>query len=217
MKRTLTLAALIALGAAFAPLPAMAQTDFQLYIGSAPPAPMYERIPVARRGQVWAPGYWAWRGHRHHWVPGHYIVARPGYVYAPPQWQQRQGRWYMEPARWNQHGRDRDRDGVPDRLERRGYEPVYAGGYRDGRDGYRDGRRHDRNGRRDTDRDGVPNRYDRDLDNDGVRNERDRDRDGDGVSNRRDDSRTIRTAVNPAPAIRDIQAAFGRLFVMLSR
>lgn len=187
MKRTLSLAALIALGAAFAPLPALAQTDFQLYIGSAPPAPMYERIPVARHGQVWAPGYWEWRGHRHHWVPGHYIVARPGYVYAPPHWRQRQGRWYMEPARWNQHGRDRDRDGVPDRFERRGYAPVYAGGYRDGRDGYRDGR-HYRDGRRDTDRDGIPNRYDRDLDNDGVRNERDRDRDGDGVRNRRDDN-----------------------------
>ena len=202
MKRTLTLAALIAIGAAFAPLPALAQTDFQLYIGSAPPAPIYERIPVARHGHVWAPGYWEWRGHRHHWVPGHYIVARPGYVYAPPAWRERQGRWYMEPARWSQYGgRDRDRDGVPDRFERRDYQPVYAGGYRDGRDGwrdgrdgwrdgrdgYRDGRRHDR-GYRDTDRDGVPNRYDRDLDNDGIRNEHDRDRDGDGVRNRWDDS-----------------------------
>lgn len=205
MKRTLSLAALIAIGAAFAPLPALAQTDFQLYIGSAPPAPMYERIPVARHGHVWAPGYWAWRGHRHHWVPGHYIVARPGYVYAAPTWRQRQGRWYMEPARWSPHGRDRDRDGIPDRLERRGYQPVYAGGYYDGRDGYRDGRgygyyggrdrdrdgipdRYERRGHRDFDRDGVPNRRDRDLDNDGVRNERDRDRDGDGVRNRYDDN-----------------------------
>lgn len=198
MKRTLSLAALIAIGAAFAPLPALAQTDFQVYIGSGPPAPIYERIPGPRHGHVWAPGYWEWRGHRHAWVPGHYVVARPGYAYAPPSWHQRQGRWYMEPARWNPYGRDRDRDGVPDRLERRGYAPVYAGsGYRDG---YRDGRgydgrdrdrdgipdRYERNGRRDTDRDGVPNRYDRDLDNDGVRNHRDRDRDGDGVPNRYD-------------------------------
>jgi hypothetical protein len=106
-------------------------------------------------------------------------------VYAPPRWQQRQGGWYMEPARW-----DRDRDGIPDRYERRGYAPVYGGGYRDGRDYYRDGRRDgyrdDRRGYRDTDRDGVPNRYDRDLDNDGVRNRYDRDIDGDGVPNRRD-------------------------------
>src|SRR5690606_11858838 len=90
----------------------------------------------------------------------------------PPRWQQRQGRWYMEPGRW-----DRDRDGIPDRYERRGHAPVYAGGYYDGR---RD------NYRRDTDRDGIPNYRDRDLDNDGIRNERDRDRDGHGVPNRYD-------------------------------
>lgn len=190
MKRTLSLAALIAIGAAFAPLPALAQADFQLYIGSAPPAPIYERAPAPRHGYVWAPGYWEWRGHRHAWVPGHYISARPGYVYAPPSWRERHGRWYMEPARWTPYGPDRDRDGLPDRFERRGYAPVYGGGYRDGRDYYRDGRGYDRDrdrGRyRDTDRDGVPNRYDRDLDNDGVRNSRDRDRDGDGVPNRWD-------------------------------
>ena len=39
---------------------------------------------------------------------------------------------------------------------------------------------------RDTDRDGIPNRYDRDLDNDGRPNHRDWDRDGDGVPNRHD-------------------------------
>ncbi|MCA1856289.1 YXWGXW repeat-containing protein [Massilia oculi] len=184
MKPTLTLSALIALGAALAPLPSMAQTDIQLYIGSAPPAPIYEYVPAARPGYVWAPGYWEWRGRRHAWVPGYWIAARPGYVYAPPRWHQRQGGWYMEPGRW-----DRDRNGIPDRYEQRGYAPVYAGGgygYRDGY--YRDGRRDDRGrgGYRDTDRDGIPNRYDRDLDNDGIRNDRDRDRDGDRVPNRYD-------------------------------
>lgn len=202
MKRTFTFAALLALGAAFAPASAMAQTDFQLYIGSAPPAPIYEHVPGPRHGYVWAPGYWEWRGHRHAWVPGHWVSARPGYVYAPPRWHQRHGGWYLEPARWSRY--DRDRNGIPDRYERRGYDPVYAGGYyRDGRDYYRDGRgyshgyRHDRDrdgipdryergGRRDTDRDGVPNYRDRDLDNDGIRNRRDRDMDGDGVPNRYD-------------------------------
>ncbi|MGI4718956.1 MAG: YXWGXW repeat-containing protein [Janthinobacterium lividum] len=193
MKRTLSLAALIALGAAFAPLPALAQADIQLYIGSAPPAPIYEVVPAPRHGYVWAPGYWEWRGHRHAWIPGRYIAGRPGYAYAPPSWHQRQGRWYMAPAQWTPYGRDRDRDGVPDRLERRGYASGY--GYYDGRgrdrDYYRDDRRYghdryDRGGRRDTDRDGIPNRYDRDRDNDGIRNDRDRDRDGDRVPNRYD-------------------------------
>ena len=187
MKSRLALAALIALGAgAYAPLPSMAQ-NVELYIGSAPPAPLYERAPSVRRGYVWSPGYWEWRGHRHFWVPGSYIVERPGYVYAPPAWQQRGGRWIMQQGYWSPRGdgyrgqgfydgrgrhdgyrdgyayRDRDRDGVPDRYER-----------------------HGRMGGRDTDRDGIPNRYDRDLDNDGVPNRRDRDMDGDGIRNSRD-------------------------------
>ena len=179
MKPRLIFAALVTLGAAYAPLPSMAQ-NVELYIGSAPPAPLYERAPAVRRGYVWSPGYWEWRGHRHHWVPGSYIVERPGYVYAPPAWQQRGGRWTMQQGYWSPRGngyydgrrdgyrdgyayRDRDRDGVPDRYER-----------------------HGRAGGRDTDRDGIPNRYDRDLDNDGVPNRRDRDVDGDGIRNSRD-------------------------------
>lgn len=203
MQRTLSFAALIAIGAAFAPAPAMAQTEFSLFIGSAPPAPLYERAPGMRHGHVWVPGHWEWLGHGYAWVPGHYIVARPGYVYAPPRWHQRRGGWYMEPGRW-----DRDRNGVPDLYQRRGHDPLYAGGYGDGRvhygayqgDYYRDQRRHgyydrdqdgvpdryQRRGYRDTDRDGVPNRYDRDLDNDGVHNRYDHDVDGDGIPNYHD-------------------------------
>jgi hypothetical protein len=187
MKSSLTLASLIALGAAaFAPLPSMAQ-DVQLYIGSAPPAPMYERAPAVRRGYVWSPGYWDWRGHRHYWVPGSYIVERPGYVYAPPAWHQRGGRWYMQQGGWSSHRGD-GYYGGRDGYGRQGfYDSGYRShGYRDrDRDGVPD--RYERGGRRlDTDRDGVPNRYDRDIDGDGVRNSRDRDRDGDGRRNERD-------------------------------
>lgn len=178
MKTALTFAALAVIGAAaYAPLPSMAQPYVSVVISSAPPAPIYERIPGPRHGYVWAPGYWEWRGHRHAWIPGHYIAARPGYVYAPPSWHHRGGRWYMEPSRWNRHGPA----------------PVYA--YRDQGPrghayghGYDRGPRHyGRDGRwRDTDRDGIPNYRDRDRDNDGISNRRDRDRDGDGVPNRRD-------------------------------
>ncbi|MGJ9419552.1 YXWGXW repeat-containing protein [Massilia sp. CMS3.1] len=192
MKSSLTLATLIALGAAaYAPLPSMAQTDVQLYIGSAPPAPMYERAPAVRHGYVWSPGYWDWRRNRHHWVPGNYIAERPGYVYAAPAWHQRGGRWTMQHGGWAPRGGNgyyasRDgygRQGFYDGGHRSGYRDGY--GYRDrDRDGVPD--RYERRGR-DTDRDGVPNRYDRDLDNDGVSNRRDRDRDGDGRRNERDD------------------------------
>jgi len=160
MKRTLTLATLIALGAAaYAPLPSMAETDFHVVITAAPPEPVYEPMPGPRPGYIWAPGYWEWRGHRHYWRPGTWIVARPGYAYYGPVWHERGGNWYMEPPHWRAHGRDRDHDGVPDRFERR---------------------RHDR------DHDGIPDRVDRDRDNDGIPNKYDHDRDGDGVRNRRD-------------------------------
>src|SRR3546814_2084278 len=65
--------------------------------------------------------HWEWRGNRHEWVGGEWVRERPGYVYSQPAWVQRDGHWFMQPARWSQHGgRDRDRDGVPDRLEHRG-------------------------------------------------------------------------------------------------
>lgn len=114
------------------------------YLVSAPPPPRYERIPPPRPGYLWAPGYWEWRGHRHEWVGGRWLVERPGYRYNPPHWAEREGRWYRDEERWERHdhergpGRghgDRDHDGVPDR--------------------------HDR----DRDGDGVPNRYDRRPDN----------------------------------------------------
>jgi hypothetical protein len=151
MKRTLTIAALIALGAlAYAPLPSMAGTDVSVVIGTAPPPLRYEVVPAPRRGYVWAPGHWEWRGHRHEWVTGYWIAERPGYAYSAPAWARRDGGWYYEPARWTPYGRDRDRDGIPDRYERR---------------------------RHDEDHDGVPNRYDRDRDGDGVPNRYDRDPD----------------------------------------
>lgn len=179
MKR-LVLATLFAAAAA-TPLSSMAASNVSLTIGAAPPAPMYERIPAPRAGHVWAPGHWEWTGRRHNWAPGYWVVERPGYAYQAPTWYARDGGWIMEPARWTPYGADRDRDGVPDRYEQRGYS-GYNGynGYRDARPVYRD-----------RDRDGVPDRYEvgrgrHDEDRDGIPNRYDRDRDGDGVPNRYD-------------------------------
>lgn len=252
MKRSFALATMIALGAAAClPLPSMAQTNFSVMIGSAPPAPRFESVPPARRGYVWAPGYWNWDGGRHAWMAGHWENARdgynyqptewvrdnggyrmrqggwvqvaergydvlriappapryehvprpragyvwepghwewranrhewisgiwledrPGYVYRSHSWRQRDGGWYMEPSGWARG--DRDRDGIPDRYERR-----YADRDRDGVPDRLE-RRYDRH---DRDHDGIDDRYDRDIDNDGVSNRRDADRDGDGVRN----------------------------------
>lgn len=162
MKFPIILAGLIALGAAFAPLESQAQPHVSVTISTAPPAPIYERIPVVRSGYDWAPGYWEWRGRRHAWVPGHYIAARPGYVYAPPSWHHRGGRWVMEPSRW-------------DRGPRHGHRPVHVvGGPRDHH--YRDRDHHGRG----HDRDHHPGRghgkgHDRDHDRGDHRGGRDRD------------------------------------------
>jgi hypothetical protein len=78
------------LGAAATPPPAVAAVG--VYVNTAPPPPRVERVPPARRGYVWAPGYWNWQGNRHVWVKGTWVRARHGYTYLPPE---RMGR-----ARW---------------------------------------------------------------------------------------------------------------------
>ena len=86
----------------------------------APPPPRREAKPRARRGQVWVAGHWQWQGRRHVWAPGHWVQARPGHRYRQPQWvQQRNGQWKMRGGGW-----DRDRDGVPNRHDRRPDNPY---------------------------------------------------------------------------------------------
>lgn len=86
-------------------------------VRDAPPAPRMERIPQARRGYVWAPGYWDWKRNRHVWVRGKWVRERKGYVYNAPSWEERDGRWYISRGNWAR--RDRDGDGVPNGLDRR--------------------------------------------------------------------------------------------------
>jgi hypothetical protein len=43
-----------------------------------------------------------------------WVRARPGYAYRPPEWRERDGRWEYRRGYW-----DRDRDGVPNRYDRR--------------------------------------------------------------------------------------------------
>lgn len=183
-------AAAIAIGsAAFVPTQAVAQVGVSVVIGTPPPPARWEAPPPPRRGYVWAPGYWDWNGHRHVWQGGQYIAERPGYAYAAPRWVEYGGRWRYEQGRWNPYGPrgDLDRDGVPNRFDRdrdgdgrpnwadrdaNHYDRGY--GYRDrGHARYDHDRGHGYHGggpRRDQDRDGIPNRYDRDRDGDGVPN-----------------------------------------------
>jgi hypothetical protein len=76
---------------------------------------------------AWVPGHWEWRGHRHVWMQGYWVKARPGYHYREPRWAEHDGRWAMQRGGWdrdrdgvaNRYDRDRDGDGVPNRHDRK--------------------------------------------------------------------------------------------------
>ena len=120
MLKKILLAGLIAASFASVPLAAFARP---IVVTVAPPAPRYEVVRAPRRGSVWAPGHWEWRGHRHVWVGGHWMRARPGYAYQSPRWVQKNGRWNMRHGAWARTRNDRDGDGVPNRMDRRPNNP----------------------------------------------------------------------------------------------
>ena len=130
----LTLAAATAAHAQHTSATVVIGTDAPRYHGpapvvvqyQAPPPPRHEAMPHPRRGMVWVPGHWEWRGHRHVWQQGHWVKARQGYHYREPRWVEHGGRWNMQSGGWdrdgdgvpNRHDRDRDGDGVSNRHDR---------------------------------------------------------------------------------------------------
>jgi hypothetical protein len=92
--QSLAAAGVVAMGLASAP----ARAD--VYVEVAPPAPRVEVVPVPRRGYVWAPGYWAWRGRNHVWVEGHWVPARTGFRWEPDTWYNDGGRWRYFRGHW---------------------------------------------------------------------------------------------------------------------
>lgn len=103
------LAAALAVGTMAPAAAAMAQAAPRAAVGidvgmaTPPPAARLERLPPPRAGYVWAPGYWAWspRLHRHVWVDGRWLRARPGYRYTPARWRRGlHGRWHFSAGHW---------------------------------------------------------------------------------------------------------------------
>jgi len=80
--------------------PTIASAGIGIDIDIAPPAPRVEVVPVVRRGYVWAPGYWDYRGREHVWVPGRYIRERHGYHWVPDRWEQRGPHWHRTEGHW---------------------------------------------------------------------------------------------------------------------
>jgi WXXGXW repeat (2 copies) len=94
-------------------------------IGTPPPAPIVETVPVARPGYVWTPGFWSWEGRRHVWVRGAWQKERPGYAFVPGKWEQRGNSWHFEPGRWEQRAAAEGRV-VERRVEERRAEEHHA-------------------------------------------------------------------------------------------
>lgn len=113
--------------AACNPLPAAARPDV-LIVREAPPPARAEKIPAARRGHEWIPGYWDWNGRRYTWVAGHHEKIRPGQMYHRPEWRKSRDGWELDRGGWRddkhaRRGNDKDRDGVRDRADDRPNNP----------------------------------------------------------------------------------------------
>ncbi|MET3133489.1 hypothetical protein AAKU55_003779 [Oxalobacteraceae bacterium GrIS 1.11] len=113
MIKKLLLAAMLAGSLGGVTLPASSAV---IVVQTAPPELRSERVPEARRGYVWAPGYWDWRGNRHQWVRGSWMRERTGYVYRQPKWEERDGHWQMQRGNWARG--DKDGDGVPNGVDK---------------------------------------------------------------------------------------------------
>lgn len=84
------------------PAAAYPQVAVGIDVDVAPPPPRHLRVPPARVGYVWAPGYWRWhpRSHRHVWVDGYWVRARPGYRYVPDHWVHHGRHWRFARGHW---------------------------------------------------------------------------------------------------------------------
>lgn len=123
MKRSLHLltGGLIAIGCLVTAVAAHARSDVSVSIQlGAPPAPIYEPVPVPRAGWAWVPGYWYASGPQYVWMTGHWyqprlLAPRPAPVYHRPPGGDRHRHMSPPPPRYrDQHGprgngrRDRD-------------------------------------------------------------------------------------------------------------
>jgi hypothetical protein len=120
MLKKLLIASLLAGSLGSVALPASSAV---IIVREAPPALRAERMPPPRAGYLWVPGHWDWRNNHHIWVKGAWLRDRAGYVYHQPAWEQRDGRWHMARGAWVRGQRDRDGDGVPNRLDSRPNNP----------------------------------------------------------------------------------------------
>ncbi len=95
--------------------------SFGINIGM-PPPPVVEYVPVAVPGYVWAPGYWAWNGHRYYWSSGAWQRVQPAYGHVAGHWWQRGERGHFETSRWEARRAVEPHRANRDYVQRSGYE-----------------------------------------------------------------------------------------------
>lgn len=73
-----------------------------IYVQSAPPPPRVEQmLRTPGSGQLWIPGYWAWRFRAYVWVPGTWVMVEPGFhEWAPGHWARDHHGWFWIEGRW---------------------------------------------------------------------------------------------------------------------
>ena len=87
-------------------LASVPSAEAQVRVTIAPPAPRVEVRPVQPSPRhVWAPGYWHWRGGRHAWVGGRFVMPpAPGRTWVEARWVNEGGQWVFYDGRWDGGG-----------------------------------------------------------------------------------------------------------------
>ncbi len=68
-----------------------------------PPLPSYGQPPLAQAGDLWVPGFWAWREPipDYYWVPGTWVrPPRQGLLWTPPYWSRVDGGYVFHAGYW---------------------------------------------------------------------------------------------------------------------
>ena len=99
-RRNALVGAMLAIAAMAMPTAGLAR-KVVIDVETAPPPPRDEVAPPARRGYVWAPGYWRWDRGRHVWVKGYWVRERRGYHWTAHRWEERGKRWHFEAGHWD--------------------------------------------------------------------------------------------------------------------
>ncbi len=68
-----------------------------------PPLPSYEQPAIPAQGDLWVPGFWAWRKSvpDYFWVPGTWVrPPQPGLLWTPPYWSRVDGGYAFHAGYW---------------------------------------------------------------------------------------------------------------------